>query len=187
MILTDDEVEQRLNSPDNLINKIKDRLASTLVVERMPTKGKTEGSANVPPLVRQLIGGLSVISDEKQKDVAAEFNLSQFAISTYRKGLIGGQVIDEELKEIVEKQEEKNEAKAHEKALDCLVDMLDTIKPRIKTEDVKLKELGKMSADMARVVQALKGSEKEEKTAKTQVVVMTVNQKTENYYESQAV
>lgn len=180
MILQDDDVEARLTSDKNLINKLNSRV----VVKELPHGGRKEGQLAIPEPIRKLIGGLANNSDERQADIAKVFSVSQATVSGAKRGLVGDR-FDEELTESNEETKKASVESAHEAALDCLMDTLGSLGGKIKSEasTMKAKELSKIATDMSRVVGTLKPAEKEGTNSTTQVVVFMPVQKKEAQYD----
>lgn len=176
MILKDEDVDERLDSPNNLINKLK--------VKVLPHGGRKEGQLGVPDEVRKLIGGLANASDERQADIAKVFGVSQPTVSAAKRGLVGDR-FDEEVSESNDEVKKATVEDAHESALNCLMDSLGSLGGKLKEEKttLKAKELSKIATDMSRVVGTLKPAEKEGNNSHTQVVVFMPVQRKENQYE----
>ena len=172
MILTDEEVEDRLASKDNLVNR--------LAVLRIDPGGRRPGNTNIPPLVKELI--VSIDTEETDKEVAESFGISQVSVSAMKRGLTGGgnnASFDPKLAEAGKKN--KKIDTAHDAALDCLVDSLNLLKPKLK-EVVKPKDLSKIVSDMSKTVSNLKKNDEDAEKGRIQVVVFAPTQKTETHY-----
>jgi hypothetical protein len=94
-LLTDEQAEQRLNHTDNLCIK-------TLRRDGKLAGGRKEGDKNLPPFLREVIGGLAKAGNGAK--VAEEFGISQARASQLASGRMGAQPgpVDEELKEKVD-------------------------------------------------------------------------------------
>src|SRR3990167_5062942 len=77
MIMSDSEVESRLNSEKNLVR----------VIEKS-RGGKKVGDTNIPESVRDLIA----ITAGRGKDIAEEVLIDQSSVSEIKKGLVGGRL-----------------------------------------------------------------------------------------------
>lgn len=180
MILSQKEVDERLSSPENLINKIEIRPLRERVVHH-----------EVPDLVRGLIGNLAN-REESNKVVAEVFSVSRPQVSGYSRGLVG-QRLDEELLEMSEAGEESNRKNtqtkaetAHGLALDNLIDTLQILKPKL-VADIELKPstLSKIASDMAKISKALTPEDKGSTFINnTQVILYKPELKPEAAYET---
>ena len=161
MILTDQEVEERLASPLNLVR----------VIEKSKG-GRTKGSTNIPESVRDLIAITNNSSEEKQSDVAKTFEIDSSSVSEISKGLVGGK-LDRELSSVGRNARERQEDRVHESALDCLMSSLSSLQPKLADPDLKAKELSRIASDMSRVAANLKPRSSEPSiTNNTQVILM---------------
>lgn len=186
MILTDEQVEERLTSPDNLMNKVSEMKESHLIV--LPKKDGSRGEV-IPSRVRQLLGVIANKSTETQTEVADAFDVTQASVSMFSRG-ISDQRVDHEIKEVVDKARESKakesqdkESEAHELALDLMVDCIKGVSGRLHEVD-KPKELAKMAVDMSKIVGNLKDKDKAGDTNNTQVIIYAPNQRSESAYET---
>ena len=181
MILSDEELDARLSHPDNLAveSDSNSNSSSTFSVEQIHKGGRK--SDGIPPRVRTLIGGLSITSPESQKSIAETFNIGQSSVSQFSRGLVHNRRDDELSDEIGEVKKSTIES-AHEQALECLMDSLTTLAPRIQ-EETNPNKLARIAKDMASVTAQLKPKEEREKV-NLNVVVMTVPQKKLESYET---
>lgn len=94
-LLTDAEAEKRLTHEDNLCIK-------TLRRDGRLAGGRTEGSKNLPPFLREVIGGLAAAGNGKK--IAEEFGVSQARASQLATGHLGSSPgpVDAELKDKVD-------------------------------------------------------------------------------------
>ena len=168
MILSDSEVEERLNSPKNLINILK-REASSFEVKPMPNGGRKEGSETVPSKVRELIASFK---REKQADVAEAFGVSAPVVSCANRGLISSSRsrFDEELAEVGKEAEKKSLDEAHELALDCLMESMGCLKSKIK-DVINPVKLSRIASDMNKIAAGGLDKDRGGITNNTKVVV----------------
>lgn len=191
MILSDIETDDRLGSPDNLVNQLasypsKSSIVSTVEIRTIPHGGRTEGALEVGPNLRQLIGSTYNEGDETQAEVAEAFGVSQPVVGQAAKGLIGNRY-DSSLATGVKAAEAKiNEA--HDLALDALVSSLGAL-----TSDAKKAEIGDLSApklarlasDLSKITSNLKPADSADQSVKVQVVLFAPNRmRTEKEYET---
>lgn len=184
MILEDSEVQDRIDSPLNLMNRL-DK-ASNVTVLPMKVNPKVE---EIPSRVKQLLGIITNKSDETQKEIGEVFDVTQVSLSTYSRGLIGERK-DEELTRVIEqarsgeiKKELSIEDKAHDQALDCMLECIIGVKSRLTEVDNPTK-LSKIATDMSKIVSSLKPKDKAGDTNNTQVVIFAPQQKSESFYDS---
>ena len=167
MILSEEEVQGRLDSPDNLMNQME-----SYVEIRRKHQGKLPGATTIPPMVRELVGSLSNESDEYDKDIAETFNVSQPIVSSASRGLIStsnGRFDSELAEKVKSKVNDKLEA-AHNLAIDAMVSSLELLTPKL-SEITKPKDLSKIATDMSRISANLKG-DNVDKSTRVQVVLM---------------
>lgn len=175
MILNDEEVNERLSSDDNLYNQIR-------VVNIY--SGLKRSGPPIPQKVKELIADMA--QSEPRADVAAVFGVGERTVENYKHGVNGSNRIIPELVKANEetkiRREDKSE-KAHSLAIDALMDTLGALKPQIPAISSP-KDLSKIARDMSMVANNLRPKEKDPTTANVQVVLMTVNQKTEADFEA---
>lgn len=189
MILTDEEIDKRLTSPDNLLNQIKKPNPNVEVLPA-PTQGKTIGSENTPPLVRELIGTLSKTTDSTQKEVAEIFEVAPSSVSNWRRGIVGDR-FKPELALAVQSNSsvivDERTKKAHELALDSLVDTLTVLRPKLG-DGLKPEKLSKIASDMSRVAKNLNDNaskrEEDKPINNIHVILYRPQQKQESDYET---
>lgn len=166
MILTDDEVSARLDSPENLLNKVR--------IERAVPK-KHEGDTSVPPMVRGLIAKLSIEGTETDKEIGSVFGVSQPTVSNAARGLVGDR-LDTDLSNIVNGAKttikEKTED-AHEAALDALLSSLNAVGPKIIADTgATVKELTNNAKNLSFVIVNLKKMQEDNPVNNNTVVIL---------------
>jgi hypothetical protein len=183
MILTDAEVEARLNSEGNLVNQVNTNKNTTIVIP-VPNGGRTVGATQIPPKVRQLVGVLSNMG-ETQQAIAGVFGITQPSVGTASRGLIGNRIATEE-EGLVEQNEKfstkENLNSAHNLALDAMVASITVLKTKLP-EVTKPKDLARIATDMSRIVSNLTPKDKGGLVNNTQVVLFNVPGKKESDYE----
>lgn len=179
MILTDEEVEQRLTSPQNLLNKVQ-------IVRA--TQKKNVGDTAVPTEVKGLLARLSIDGAESDSIIAKVFGVSQPTVSNAARGLVGDR-LDDELAETVGNVKaaikEKTE-NAHNAALDSLVISLGKAKPLLESGiGLSVQDLTRTAKDMSIVVANLKKSGVEDvgTTNNTVVILHPPERRNEKAYE----
>lgn len=153
MILTAEEAEKRLNSPDNLATKFGEPKVIPL---KQP--GRKEDVPNIPVQKREAIAVKARIGT-KQRELAAEFKTTQAHVSQLERGIdksIDSERVNDEV------------SLARDEALQKLLVSMKLITPK-KLERLKAVELGAMAARMSTVVKNLTPEEKAQNTV--QVVV----------------
>lgn len=185
MLLSDSEIEETLNNPENLVNKFNP--AKVLPVIK---GGLTEGSKHIPPRVQELIGVLGSVSDEEQKDIGAVFGVSQATVSVSSRGMVGSGNTrrDSNIESAIDKVKHNGKIRdAHELALDAMLDTLHGLRSKLAAGDDHLKNAGKLSriaSDMSRVVGNLTPKSDPSVTNNTQVVLFAPAMKKERDYET---
>jgi hypothetical protein len=189
MILTDEEMDERLNSPDNL--------ATNLVEVRSmrANSGRTVGSTKIPPALRSLIGSIAVQGNEPQADVAEVFGVAISTVNLASRGLIrnDGPLQKDLVEDLDEAKDRANTNKkatvdeAHEAAVDAMVASLSILTTKLKSDEgqtLKPKELSRIAADMSKVVS---GNKKDDPASNiinnTKVIVYSPAQNKERAYE----
>lgn len=177
MILEETDALDRINSVDNLINRLKVRV--------LPHGGRKEGDIAIPEPVRHLLGSLANESEESQAQIAELFGVSQVTVSDAKRGLVGDRY-DEDLDESNQKSTKRTADDAHDSALNCLMETLTGLGGKLKEESksMKAKDLSKIATDMSRVIGQLKPADKNgDQINNTQVIVYQPVQRKENQYE----
>lgn len=154
--LTKDQVEKRLTSPENLVNRL-----SVLPLIKKSELKETNLSAEERRLLADLAQG-----DDTQKEIAETFGVSQVTVSGLKRGLVGSNKEDSESADAAkvarERIEEKKSA-ASEKALDGLVEALGMAGGLIG-EVKKAKTATAIAKDMAIIHEKLSGGSKDKGT-----------------------
>jgi predicted transcriptional regulator len=172
MILTDEEVEARLNSDKNLV-----------VVLEKKNGGRTAGATNIPASVRELIAITANKTNGTQKEIAEEFGVDPSSVSEIKKGLVGGR-LDGHLAEVGKNAAQQKEDDAHSSALDALLTTISVLQPKLVDPEIKATDLSKIASNMAKVASSLKPKESGPSTFNnTQVILMRPQQKTLNKYD----
>lgn len=192
MILKDDDVLQRLNSPENIINLLdgqsvldKADTQSLVKVEPLDTSGRGKRGSSVPTLIRRLIAQTKD-SDETQAEIGAVFGVGVPTVSNSQRGLIHNR-FDKELAEIGATSAKDKANTAHEAALDNLMIGLSVVSEKLNPDHLtglSLKEASKLTVDMSRVVAQLKPREEDEAKVKTLVVIKMPSVKRESQFET---
>ena len=158
MVLSEEEANARLSSPDNLINKLKNSRAQNPNISIQPIQGpgRTAGTKNIPDSVRNLIGSLANTSSSTQAEIADTFDVSQFTVSTASRGLVSHRY-DPRLRREVEKEKkerqdllEEKSSSIHEQALDNLVSTMQALQGKIPIV-AKAKDLAVVASHLSRV------------------------------------
>lgn len=143
--ISDKELKDRLNSPDNLKNKI-----DTLFIEPIKTVGKREG---LPFEIKKVVTLLASDHDRKetQREIGKAFNITHQSVSNFSMGRTDNSVAYEhpELKALVDKNEARRET-AETKAIDTLLTTLDLI-PNKLSESTSIKTLSGLAKSMSEV------------------------------------
>jgi len=202
MILKTEEIEKRLRSPNNLIEKLRSGLKSVKIEytppEILPLTKKTKlvgDTKKVPDCVRDLIAATLATSDETQKEIAEQFGLSQNTVSLFNRGLVGYRK-DERVKEVIDAVQEKKKEKRekilekhdeiHELALDNLVNALTSLKGKVTEQSaLPATKLAQIASQVSKVVSNTRQREdSNEIDNKPRIVLFAPSLRQENYYES---
>ena len=144
--IEESEALARLNSPENLLNKLE--------IRKLHNGGRREGHTNLPPMVRELAAISARI--DGPKEASEQFQISRTHASRLSHGIIThakGQ--DKEFADTVESAVKSKEEQAHEAALDKLLSAIDIVGE--KASSIKnAKTASKIATDMARVVSVLR-------------------------------
>lgn len=172
MILSDEEVEARIESPKNLCRVIEKR-----------KQGRSQGATDVPESVRDLIAITANKSKGTHQEVADVFNIGRSAVSKYSKGLVGDR-LDRDLQSVAKQSRSDREEEAHQSALDVLMTTMKQIQPKLLDPDNKLKDLAIVASSMSKVANNMRNVDKEEKTINnTQVILFAPPNKKLNQYD----
>lgn len=189
MILSDDEVTERLNSPDNLMNQIK-RDSSVSVIP-LPTQGRQKGDVAIGDHMRDLLAITRKTGEETLEDISIVFGVAPSTISNAARGLNGDGSYDKELanvgNDLIKREnlkiEEKEEA-AHSEALDILMGSLQVLKPMIASgSGMKASEAASIAKTMSGIASEMRKPQIEITVNPTKVVLFAPRMKEEKEYE----
>jgi len=107
--LTDKEIEDRLRSPDNLINRLE-----------IHKKGNNRENPNIPDEIRKTVSILANYDDSSGNEIAEAFGLNAAQVSHAKKGRNSSGTECEALKEIV-KEVDANRARAENLAINAIL------------------------------------------------------------------
>lgn len=171
MLMTDEEVEKRLESPLNLCR----------IIEKKKNNGRSEGAKEIPQSVRDLIS-ITANRGGKPSEIAELFEIDQSTVSKTARGLIGNR-LDRDLQSLGQSVKKNVEDEAHEAALDVLMTSMKQLQPKLLDPDIKAKDLSTISANMAKVAGVMRGSETHNITNNTQVILYSPPRKSLNKYD----
>lgn len=188
MILNDSELELRLTSPDNLLNRIVKRIDNLDVEARVKVDNSNIGTP-IPQAVRELMGVTSLISNDTRVATAAAFGVSRSSLIDFETGMATNkhdkeseQRVKEAAARILDQREVKKD-EAHDLALDAMVGALTGLKARISEVD-KPKDLARIASDMSKISNNLSiKNEHNLNINKVQVITFAPNIKNEKLYE----
>lgn len=174
------ELSERLNSPDNLRNKL-----STLVIDKLPQVGKRE---EIPIEIKKVVALLS--SDEEKEEsntsIGKAFDLGKNSVSAYSRGRTDYSIASEkpELKKLVDENKGKRDS-AEGKAIDTLLNVLDLIPQKLSERTPSIKTLSTLAKDMAIVSDKVSSRSRDQQEAERQVHlhIFVPQQKTVEDYE----
>lgn len=190
IFLTEEQVEARLNSKDNLARLRRNEKA----VERNPkfiisedtlvrpenNGGRREGDTNIPPFIRELVGTLANM--EPSKAVAEVFGVSKSQTDQYKAGCITPGVRDPALSQKIN----ENLGRAHELAIAKMVESLESISSKELT-NAKVRDKASIAADLARVAEKLTPKEESKASGDFQLIVYSPTVRAENFYQTKEV
>lgn len=182
MVMNDDEIDIKLASPNNMFNRLRKggelekEIPSLIQVEDIQKGTRGEGSEELDPLIRELIGS----TPGTTREVAEGFDVSQYTVSNLQRGLLGSS-LDTTLRDNVQKTREDKSGKAHDLALDAMLGALTHLTVAMSGVD-NPKDLSKIASDMSKITANLK--EKDTNlTNNIKVVVFAPSIKEERRYE----
>jgi hypothetical protein len=175
MILTDEEVETRLESTDNLINRLSNRSIQHIA------KRETDNPGHLGNRIRELIGHVANNGPESQQAIADTFGVGKATVNHASRGLIGNR-LDSDLAEKVRAREDKQDT-AHDEALDLMVNCITGIKKKlIDDTNIKPEKLSRIASDMSKIVGIIRG-ENDTKTPRMNVIIYKPEVKNEKDYD----
>jgi predicted transcriptional regulator len=185
MILSDEDITERLNSKDNIINLVgpaTNKPESSLVIKPLNDTGVGKRGPQIPDMIRRLIAQTAAGSEETQADIANVFGVGIPTVSNYSRGLVHTH-LDKDLQELATKTAAEKEETAHGLALDSLVTSLGLVQSGLSGVTTA-KEAAKLALDMSRIAQNLKPKDGDEAKTKTLVVIAMPNVKKESQFET---
>lgn len=168
MIVNEEEALARLNSPDNLVNKLKEQTPPSSNIEYKDLYSNREGPKAIPPMIQTLAVTLGRL--DSQQAAASALDMSQANVSYLTNH---GKKVDRD-------QVEKKVDKVHSDALDGMLEAIGLIKPKL--QDVKkATDLSAIAANLGKVVRNTTPQEKA--TTNVKVIVYSPSQNAEADYE----
>lgn len=162
--LSDQEITERLKSPDNLVNKIsppeeeseedKEIPQSNLEIHTLK-RGRTTGKEETPIELRMLATSLA-LNGETQKNAAKLIGLPQSSVPHFVRGQTSKGNPSEELKEVVARVKKKKKD-AEEVAIDLLLDSMTELNgmiPNVK----KATDISKIARDLSSIAKDMSGN-----------------------------
>lgn len=181
MILSDDEVKERLSSDRNLC----------VVIEKK-RYGNQGGAPNIPESVRELISITKNTGDDGIEEVAEAFGVSTASVSRFSRGLVGGDRVNERLLDVtrtarIDKSNKliEREEDAHEAALDVLMTSLTSLQPRLLDPELSARDVSTIAKNMSAVAKDMRGGGRDGNgtTNNTQVILFAPPRKKLSTYE----
>lgn len=157
--MSENETDLRLDSPDNLVNKLR--------IEKLHSN--RNGPRNIPPMIQTLAVALGEL--DSQKAAADVFGMSAPNVNylTHEGKKVDRDLVKEKIGDV------------HSNALDSMLEAIHLIKPKLANVN-KASELSRVAADLARVVE--KTSPKEAGRANVMIVAYAPRQREEGEYET---
>lgn len=154
--LSEKEVKERLESPDNLINRLE-------IIEK---KSGREGVPNLPDPIHRVITALALSddSDEQQKDIARTFGVSASAVSELVR-----ENPRQDISAVRARVQDRNQVKreqAEDKAVDTLLQALDIIPAALEGDSKRAKRISSVAKDLAEISESISGRDREKKEEK---------------------
>lgn len=156
MIVNEEVALERVNSEDNLINKLERRKLSN------------GGKRNIPPMIQTL--AVEVAALTTQQEAADTFGMSQRNVH----------YLEHEGKKVDREQIKKNIDTVHNVALDAMLESINLIKPKL-ADVKKATDLSTIAANLGRVVE--KTTPKEAVSQNLRIVVFAPVMRKESDYE----
>lgn len=180
IFLSQEQVEARLNSRDNLARNPKAIISEDTLVTPINNGGRREGDTNIPPFIRELVGTFSNM--EPSRVVAEIFGVSKSQADQYKAGCVTPGVPDPTLTQKIN----ENLGRAHELAIEKMVQSLEGIS-ETDLKNAKVRDKASIAADLARVAEKLTPKEAPKEKQDFQLIVYSPTVKTENHYETKEV
>lgn len=186
MILSDEQVDERLSSPDNIINLVNSKeeinQSNGSLVVKINEGGVGKRGDEIHSQIRKLIASTVHESDETQKEIANVFGVTDSLVSQVSRGLVHNRV-EQELLDISTKTKVEKENTAHDNALDNLVGLLGIVKDTLPGI-TSAKEASRIAVDMSRIITSVKPREDESKVRTLVVIKLSSDQKKESQFET---
>lgn len=147
--LTDEEIESKLNSPDNLVNRL-----TLHTIQR----GRPEGASNIPMEIRKVVTVLTN-EGESSSSVAKAFNIGESVVQRASQGYVTERQENNELKDVIDRIKSKKRD-AESQAIDKVLETLNILTPEKLSSVSKVKDISSIAKDMAVIANQLsdKGS-----------------------------
>lgn len=198
MIIEDNELEvlQRLESPENLVNKLEIR-------KKYEGRGKNQGDIDIPDLIKEVAIEAGYMGGTNE-DIANALGISDGTVSMAKRGLVGKRLdtaLMNKVKEVREgKKQELDDKKdtAHEKALDSLLESFDIVKEEMAVQEIelvdgtkvkpprnlkRLKQATAIAKDLAAISGTLTGRDENINPNKTLIIEVPAQKHIDNYIE----
>lgn len=178
MLLNDEEANQRINSADNLLNKLgmesQGGHGNSIVVP-LHNGGRRPGDKNLPEFLKPIVGTAANL--QKSEDVAEAFNISKSQVDQFKEGNRYFRTPDNELKNQID----KSLGTVQEMAIHRLMKALNILDDKINDE-VKATDLSTISKDMSGIVERIRGRSSTN-IANAQFIIYAPRQKSLDAYE----
>jgi hypothetical protein len=142
--LTDKQIEESINSPDNLINRLE--------IHKIPINRE---NPNIPPEIRKTICILANEDDVTNKELAEQFDLAPSQVSMAKHGKNSSNQPCEALVPVMEEIKTKR-VTAEGRAIDALISTIDTLQPQLQRM-TKPHKLSAIARDLANVAEKISG------------------------------
>lgn len=177
--LTDEEIEERIKSPENLANKI--------IIHKLE-RGRPVGSEETPKEIKKLVAALTA-EGESQVSIREAFDLDKSVVSNIAHGRTSNGNVSPDLQGV----QDKVKTKIKERKDFAVANAIDTLLSSIAHLDSKLPsvkkavELSSIARNMSGIVSSLTEKEKnkdsEDKAAQVHLHIYAPKQKEVEEYE----
>lgn len=148
-----DDIQSRIESPDNLCNRMQRH--------RLGSQGRYEGSKDIPIEIKKVVALLENEEETKQTTIAKEFGIGQGTVSKISSGIASGFTPDPLLVDVMAKVGKKKKDVA-DRAIDALLESLQ-ITSHLLPEVRKAKEASSIAKDLSAIVKDMSGDSEVQK------------------------
>lgn len=170
--LNQKQIEERINNPDNLVNKVVHKIKHS-------GQGRVKGDKNLTPDQREIAGTLSKY--ERQEDVAELLGISQSTVSNSARGLISNTKLDPVLDKKIKDNTKTLDKQISSSAIDVLMSSIEMTGAKLSDNPREAKLASSIAMDMATIANRF-GVGNEGGIGKVQIVFTIPRQKSLDDY-----